>query len=88
MQRFGQKLRTLRRHHGMTLKQLAVALGQTTHSYISEIETGKKLPTLEIVIHVARLFDVTTDQMLKDELDLDLNTTATEEIRNDQGSCG
>ena len=83
MQRFGQKLRTLRRRHHMTIKQLARALGQATHSYISEIETGKKPPTLEIVIGVARLFDVTTDQLLKDEFDLDPDMTEDKEHEND-----
>jgi transcriptional regulator with XRE-family HTH domain len=40
------------------------------HGYISELETGKKLPTVEMVLKAARLFDVTTDQLLKDELDV------------------
>lgn len=60
-------LRTLR---GMTLKELAEELGYTTHSYLSEIETGKKTPTVELVISVATLFEVTTDELLKDDLDL------------------
>jgi transcriptional regulator with XRE-family HTH domain len=54
----------------MTLQQLAHALGLTAHGYISELETGKKIPTAEIVLRVARLFDVTTDELLKDELDV------------------
>ena len=68
--RFGEKLRTLRSQHGMTLQQLAHALGLTAHGYISELETGKKTPTAEIILRVARLFNVTTDQLLKDELDI------------------
>lgn len=70
MQRFGEKLRTLRTQHGMTLKELALKLGLSAHGYISELESGKKRPTTEFVLNVARLFDVTTDQLLKDELDL------------------
>ena len=73
MQRFGEKLRILRIQHHMTLKDLALALGHTAHGYISEIESGKKKPTTEFVLNVARLFDVTTDQLLKDELELDIN---------------
>jgi transcriptional regulator with XRE-family HTH domain len=71
MQKFGEKLRTLRIHHKMTLKDLAFALGHTAHGYISEIESSKKKPTAEFVLNVARLFNVTTDQLLKDELELD-----------------
>lgn len=68
--RFGEKLHTLRTQQGMTLKELANELGLTSHSYISELEAGKKIPTTEFVLNVARLFEVTTDELLKDELEL------------------
>jgi len=71
VERFGEKLHLLRTSHQMTLKELAVALGYTAHGHISEIESGKKKPTAEFALKVARLFNVTTDQLLKDELDLD-----------------
>jgi transcriptional regulator with XRE-family HTH domain len=73
MQRFGEKLRALRTQRGMTLKELALELGLSAHGYISELESGKKKPTAEFVLNVARLFDVSTDQLLKDELDLDMD---------------
>jgi transcriptional regulator with XRE-family HTH domain len=71
MQRFGEKLRALRKQRGMTLQELAHALGHSAHGYISELETSKKMPPTKLVLNVARLFDVTTDQLLKDELELD-----------------
>ncbi len=71
MQHFGEKLRLLRTGKEMTLKELACALGLTAHGYISEIEAGKKKPTAEFVLNVARYFNVTTDQLLKDELEID-----------------
>ncbi len=71
MQRFGQKLHTLRIQHGLTLKELAAALGYTAHGYISELEAGKKTPTVEAVISIARLFNVTTDHLLLDEIELE-----------------
>lgn len=70
MQRFGEKLRTLRRQRHMTLKELAAALGLSAHGYISEIELNKKKPTTDFVLSVARLFDVSTDVLLRDELDV------------------
>lgn len=70
MKRFGEKLHILRLRRSMTLKELAVALGYSAHGHISEIESGKKKPTAEFVLNVARFFDVSTDQLLKDELDL------------------
>ena len=49
VQRFGEKLRTLRKQRGMTIKELAPLTGYSTHSHISEIENGKKKPPLESI---------------------------------------
>ncbi len=70
MKNFGPKLQELRIRRGMTLVELAQALGYTTHSYLSEIESGKKQPTVELALGIARLFGVTTDELLKDEIEL------------------
>lgn len=70
IQRFGEKLHTLRTQKGLTLKELAYQLGHVAHGYISELEAGKKLPTVELVLGIARLFNVTTDELLKDEIEL------------------
>ncbi len=70
MKKFGEKLRTLRAQRGMTLQQMAHALGYTTHSYISEIEAGKKQPTIELVLGTSEFFHVTTDELLKDDLEV------------------
>jgi len=70
IERFGEKLRALRVRRDMTLKGLANELGLTSHGYISELEAGKKMPTAEFVLNVARLFGVTTDELLRDELEL------------------
>jgi transcriptional regulator with XRE-family HTH domain len=70
MRRFGEKLRTLRKRQGMTLKGLAHELGFKSHSYISAIEFGKKQPSVELVVKIARLFNVTTDQLLSDDLEV------------------
>ena len=70
MEKFGEKLHILRVSHRMTLKGLAVAIGRTSHGYISEIEAGKKKPNAEFVLAVARLFNVSADELLKDELEL------------------
>jgi transcriptional regulator with XRE-family HTH domain len=72
MQRFGQKMRTLRIQHGMTIRELAAALPYKGASRISELETGKRIPTAEFVFKVAKLFNVTTDQLLDDALELDV----------------
>ena len=72
MRRFGEKLRLLRTHHGMTLKGLATALGYKAHGHISEIESGKKLPATGFALAVANLFGVSVDNLLKDDLEVNL----------------
>lgn len=71
MDRFGEKLRRLRTGRGMTLKDLAVRLGYKTHGYLSEVESGKKMPTATLALKVSNVFGVTTDQLLKDELEIE-----------------
>lgn len=71
MQRLGEKIRTLRKRREMTLKEMAIALGFTSHSYASEIETGKKKPNTAMIIQIADLFGVSVDQLVRDEIDLD-----------------
>jgi transcriptional regulator with XRE-family HTH domain len=70
MKRFGEKVRSLRQQQRITLRKLAETFGYQTHSYLNEVELGRKEPTVELVLKVARYFDVTTDHLLKDELEL------------------
>ncbi|MHB8597461.1 MAG: helix-turn-helix domain-containing protein [Ktedonobacteraceae bacterium] len=70
--RFGEKLRTLRTRHKLTLQGLAHLMGHSAHGYLSELESGKKLPTVDFVLRLARFFNITTDELLKDELELEI----------------
>jgi transcriptional regulator with XRE-family HTH domain len=70
MTRFGEKLSTLRRRRGLTLRQLGDLLG-VYNTYISQLEKGKRLPNAAMILKIAEFFDVTTDQLMKDELELD-----------------
>lgn len=71
MQRFGEKLRFLRQQRGMTLRELAQALGYTNHGYIGQLERGEKQPTAELILKVADLFGVTMDALARDEMEVD-----------------
>ncbi len=73
MQRFGEKLRTLRTRQGMTIRELANALGYGSYSHIGDVEIGRKMPSLAFAIKVSRLFAVSVDQLVKDELEVDAN---------------
>jgi transcriptional regulator with XRE-family HTH domain len=70
MQRFGEKLRVLRNRQGLTLRQLSDVL-EVSHSYIAKMERGEKIPNVEMVLKVSRIFNVSTDVLIKDELELE-----------------
>jgi transcriptional regulator with XRE-family HTH domain len=76
MQRFGEKLRALRQHHALTVRDLTRALGYTGFGYIHSIETGKIMPRVEFVLKVADYFNVSLDQLLRDNLELTLHGDA------------
>jgi transcriptional regulator with XRE-family HTH domain len=71
MQRFGEKLCTLRVRHGISQQKLAAELGASAHSFIYKLETGVKRPNAEHLLKLSRLFGVSIDVLLKDELELD-----------------
>lgn len=79
---FGNRLKTLRLRQEMTQLQLAQKLG-LTKSVISAYETGLRLPSYDVLIHIARIFDVSTDYLLgverKQEIDF---SGLSEEERN------
>jgi transcriptional regulator with XRE-family HTH domain len=70
MQKFGEKLRTLRTQRGMSLRELSSVLGYASHAHVNAVEMGKKKPTVEFVMKVAELFDVTPDQLLRDDVEI------------------
>jgi transcriptional regulator with XRE-family HTH domain len=69
MKRFGEKLRILRQRERMTLRQLADMLG-IHNSHVARIEQGQK-PSVELILKISHLFNISLDQLMKDELELD-----------------
>ena len=63
---FGNTLKTLRLYNEMTQAQLAQKLG-LTKSVISAYENGLRLTSYDILIHIAKIFKVTTDYLLNVE---------------------
>jgi transcriptional regulator with XRE-family HTH domain len=70
IERFGEKLRTLRKRRGMTQQELADALGFAAQSYISSLENNEKEPSAELALRISRMFNISTDQLLQDELEV------------------
>ncbi len=70
MERFGEKLRTLRQERGLTMRELAKALGFATHGYIGDLESGRAKPSLELALTIADFFGVSLEQLARDEIPL------------------
>ncbi len=69
MDRFGEKLRLLRQRRKLSQKALGDALG-FSRERVSSLERGKELPPAKLVVKIADLFGVTTDVLMRDELDV------------------
>lgn len=63
MVEFGERLRLLRQSAHLTQKLLAEKLGLTS-SVVSAYETGVRLPSYDVLIHIARIFHVSVDFLL------------------------
>jgi transcriptional regulator with XRE-family HTH domain len=63
----------------MSQTELAHALGLSSHSkgFISEIESGKKLPRAELILRIANRFGVSTDYLMRDDAGVDLDEASS-----------
>lgn len=62
---FGEKLKALRTAKKMSQKELAERIG-IAKSVISFYESGDRFPSYDVLIKIARIFNVTTDYLLLD----------------------
>ena len=78
---FGNVLKALRLRENMTQAQLAQKL-RLTKSVISAYETGLRLPSYDVLIHIAKIFKVSTDYLLgmEQKQEIDLSGVSQEEI--------
>lgn len=78
---FGNRLRTLRLRKHFTQEQLALKLG-LTKSVVSAYETGLRLPSYDVLIHIAKIFNISTDYLLglEQRENIDLSGLTDDEI--------
>ena len=81
---FGEKLKALRTERGLTQEQLAARL-YVSRTAVSQWETGGGSPNLDSLQAVARLFDVSVDDLLSAD---DLIVLARDERRSTARSSG
>ena len=58
------KLKQLRKEHKLTQQQLGELLGYKNNS-ICQIENGKRNMSIEKVVELAKLFDISIDELFK-----------------------
>ncbi|CAL9663939.1 hypothetical protein SUDANB15_07098 [Streptomyces sp. enrichment culture] len=58
----GPRLRAAREHHGATLAGVSCATGIST-STLSRIETGRRKPTLEVLLRLSKEYGVSLDEL-------------------------
>lgn len=61
----------LRNREAISLRKLAADLGFSSHNHLAGIERGERKPSVELVIKIALYFNVSTDRLLMDDLELD-----------------
>ena len=71
MERFGEKLRTLRNRRGWSIRRLGKELG-VYYSFVTRMETGEKTPNAAMLIKIAKIFEVSLDTLMLDDLELDV----------------
>ncbi len=60
---FGKRLREHRKKHKKTVLLLAKACG-ISHSYVTHIENGKRLPGKKVIPKIATVLNIKTDTLL------------------------
>lgn len=66
-QHFGARLRELRTRKGISLQRLADEIG-VLRNYVSQLESGDKMPSMDTFIRIANILEVTADELLCDYL--------------------
>ena len=65
--KLGKRIQSARRETGLSQEQLAEAIGKSP-SAVSTIETGKRGASLETLVHIANVLQVSADYLLADQL--------------------
>ena len=63
MQVLGDKLRQLRNDADLSLRELAKKLGDVTAAHLSDIELGRRNPSDDLMVRLAKFFDVAVDEL-------------------------
>ncbi|MBR7117530.1 MAG: helix-turn-helix transcriptional regulator [Clostridia bacterium] len=63
----GDRIREIRKKRGMTQEQLAEKI-DVTLEYVSQIERGLKMPSMQVFVKLVEVLDVSADYLLRDSV--------------------
>ena len=73
----GKRIKRYRTDKKMSQEELGQAVG-TVYKHVSNIETGAKAPSLELLVMIANALDVSADDLLTDNLKHSSSPVGTE----------
>ncbi|NJN66686.1 MAG: helix-turn-helix transcriptional regulator [Chloroflexaceae bacterium] len=76
----GAKLRYLRIRGDWTQAEISRELGLAAQAHISYLETNRKEPSIDLLLKIADFFRVTTDYLLRDEIPIELDLSAQDDL--------
>jgi transcriptional regulator with XRE-family HTH domain len=65
METLGDRIRSLRDKHDLSLRELARKLGDVTAAHISDIENGRRNPSPELLAKLARVLIIPVEELEK-----------------------
>lgn len=81
--KLAEQIKKYRKEQGLTQDQLAAEL-HTTRQTVSKWEQGSIEPNAQMIVNLAQMFDITTDELLTGEnmsnFTKELNETGTEHL--------
>lgn len=76
-------IRKKRMSMGMTQTELAKRI-ELSRPYLSEVEKGKRIPSTEIAIKIARVLDSTVESIFLQDLSYKLNNSDNKKYENEK----
>ncbi len=73
----GKRIKRYRMDKGLSQEELS-ELVLANHQHISNIETGRRFPSLELLVSIANALEVSADDLLTDSLTHSTSTSGTE----------
>lgn len=81
--KFADKLIHLRKKHAISQEELADKLDVSRQS-VSKWESGLSMPELSKILQLADMFQVSTDYLLKDDIDINTSTVTKTTVNNEE----